>query len=90
VQAPSANRFEIRIIGKDAHAGAYPENGINAIHLAAKAMAGLILVGSMRNTCNIGWIEGGLATNIIPPLVTLRGEAGVTTKTSSSKSPPAL
>ena len=28
-----------------------------------------------ETTCNIGWIEGGLATNIIPPLVTLRGEA---------------
>jgi len=76
VQAPSANRFEIRIIGKDAHAGAHPEKGINAIHLAAKAMAGLTL-GRIdhETTCNIGWIEGGRATNIIPPLVTLRGEA---------------
>jgi len=76
VQAPSANRFEIRIIGKDAHAGAHPEKGINAIHLAGKAMAGLTL-GRIdhETTCNIGWIEGGRATNIIPPLVTLRGEA---------------
>lgn len=76
VQAPSANRFEIRVIGKDAHAGAHPENGLNAIHLAAKAMAGLTL-GRIdpETTCNIGWIEGGLATNIVPPLVTLRGEA---------------
>jgi len=53
-------RFEIRIIGKDAHAGAHPEKGINAIHLAAKAMAGLTL-GRIdhENHCNIGWIEGG-------------------------------
>jgi tripeptide aminopeptidase len=76
VQAPSANRFEIRIIGKDAHAGAHPEKGINAIHLAAKAMADLTLGRiDQETTCNIGWIEGGLATNIVPPLVTLRGEA---------------
>jgi len=76
VQAPSANRFEISVIGKDAHAGAHPEKGINAIHLAAKAMAGLTLGRiDQETTCNIGWIEGGLATNIIPPLVTLRGEA---------------
>jgi tripeptide aminopeptidase len=76
VQAPSANRFEIRIFGKDAHAGAHPEKGINAIHLAAKAMAGLTLGRiDQETTCNIGWIEGGLATNIIPPLVSLRGEA---------------
>lgn len=76
VQAPSANRFEIRVIGKDAHAGAHPEDGLNAIHLAAKAMAGLTF-GRIdpETTCNIGWIEGGLATNIVPPLVTLRGEA---------------
>jgi tripeptide aminopeptidase len=76
IQAPSANRFEIRLIGKDAHAGARPEEGINAIHLAAKAMAGLTIGRiDIETTCNIGWIEGGIATNVVPPLVTLRGEA---------------
>jgi tripeptide aminopeptidase len=76
VQAPSANRFEIRLIGRDAHAGAHPEKGINAIHLAAKAMAGLTIGRIDRETtCNIGWIEGGIATNVVPPLVSLRGEA---------------
>lgn len=75
VQAPSANRFELRVFGRDAHAGAHPEKGINAIHLAAKAMAGLAIGRIDRETtCNIGWIEGGLATNVVPPLVTLRGE----------------
>lgn len=76
VQAPSANRFEVLVIGRDAHAGAHPEKGINAIHLAAKAMAGLA-VGRIdqETTCNIGWIEGGVATNVVPPLVTIRGEA---------------
>lgn len=76
VRAPSANRFEIRLIGRDAHAGAHPEKGINAIHLAAKAMAGLTIGRiDQETTCNIGWIEGGIATNVVPPLVTLRGEA---------------
>ncbi len=76
VQAPAADRFEIAVIGRDAHAGAHPEKGINAIHLAAKAMAGLA-IGRIdhETTCNIGWIEGGLATNIVPPRVLLRGEA---------------
>jgi tripeptide aminopeptidase len=76
VQSPSSNRFEIRLFGKDAHAGAHPEKGINAIHLAAKAMAGLS-IGRIdpETTCNIGWIEGGLATNVVPPSVTIRGEA---------------
>ena len=76
VQSPSANRFEIRLFGKDAHAGAHPERGINAIHLAAKAMAGLAIGRiDQETTCNIGWIEGGIATNVVPPLVTIRGEA---------------
>jgi tripeptide aminopeptidase len=75
IQAPSANRFEIRLIGKDAHAGAHPEKGINAIHLAAKAMSELSIGRiDIETTCNIGWIEGGIATNVVPPLVTLRGE----------------
>jgi tripeptide aminopeptidase len=76
VQAPSANRFEIRVIGRDAHAGAHPEQGINAIHLAAKAMAELTIGRIDRETtCNIGRIEGGTATNVVPPLVILQGEA---------------
>jgi tripeptide aminopeptidase len=76
VQSPSANRFEIRLRGRDAHAGAHPEQGINAIHLAAKAMAGLAIGRIDRETtCNIGWIEGGIAANVVPALVTLRGEA---------------
>jgi tripeptide aminopeptidase len=76
VQAPSANRFEINLFGKDAHAGAHPEKGINAIHLAAKAMAGLT-IGRVdpETTCNIGRIEGGVATNVVPPFVRLKGEA---------------
>jgi tripeptide aminopeptidase len=75
VQSPAAERFEIRVIGRDAHAGAHPERGINAIHLAAKAMAGLTIGRIDRETtCNIGRIEGGTATNIVPPLVVLRGE----------------
>ncbi|WP_373499536.1 M20/M25/M40 family metallo-hydrolase [Desulfococcus sp.] len=74
-RAPAANRFEIRVHGKDAHAGAAPEKGINAILLASKAIARLDL-GRIdeETTCNIGTIEGGTATNIVPDRVTLRGE----------------
>lgn len=75
VQAPAANRFELEVIGKDAHAGAAPEKGINAIFIAAKAIAALRLGRIDRETtCNIGIIEGGLARNIIPKRVTIQGE----------------
>ena len=75
-RAPSANHLEFEIHGKDAHAGAAPEKGINAILLAGKAIADLEL-GRIdhETTCNIGIIEGGIATNIIPNLVTVKGEA---------------
>jgi len=74
-RAPSANRLEFKIHGKDAHAGAAPEKGINAILLASKAVAKLEL-GRIdhETTCNIGIIEGGRAINIVPNLVTVKGE----------------
>jgi len=75
-RAPSANRLEFRIHGKDAHAGAAPEKGINAIFLACKAVAELEIGRIDRETtCNIGMIEGGIAINIVPNLVTVKGEA---------------
>ncbi len=74
-RAPSANRLEFKIHGKDAHAGAAPEKGINAISLASKAVAKLE-IGRIdhETTCNIGIIEGGRAINIVPNLVTVKGE----------------
>jgi len=74
-RAPSANRFEFKVHGKDAHAGAAPEKGINAILLASKAIAQLEL-GRIdhETTCNIGVIEGGKAINMVPNLATVKGE----------------
>lgn len=75
LRAPAANRMAFKIHGKDAHAGSAPEKGINAIWLASKAIAG-ITVGRIdrETTCNIGVIEGGIATNIVPDTVTVKGE----------------
>ncbi|MBU8849812.1 MAG: M20/M25/M40 family metallo-hydrolase [Desulfobacterales bacterium] len=75
-KAPSANKITIKIYGKAAHAGAVPENGVNAIWIASKAIAGLNL-GRIdeETTCNLGTIKGGVATNIVPDFVEIRGEA---------------
>ncbi len=75
IRAPSANNMEFKIFGKAAHAGAHPEKGINAILLAAKAIAGLN-IGRIddETTCNIGSIEGGVATNIVPNFAHIKGE----------------
>jgi len=75
VGAPAANRITIEIKGIAAHAGLSPEKGINAIHLAAKAVARLKL-GRLdaESTANIGVIAGGAASNIIPESVVIKGE----------------
>jgi tripeptide aminopeptidase len=75
-RAPGCDHLEFKIHGKDAHAGASPEKGINAIWLASKAIAGIEKMGRIdpETTCNIGMIEGGIATNIVPNLVTVKGE----------------
>jgi tripeptide aminopeptidase len=75
-KAPGANKITIKIFGKAAHSGAEPENGINAILVASKAISGLKL-GRIdeETTCNLGTIKGGVATNIIPDFVEIHGEA---------------
>ncbi len=75
-RAPAANRLYIEISGKEAHAGIAPEAGVSAIEVAAHAIAGMRL-GRIdgETTANIGMIEGGQATNIIPRSVRLEGEA---------------
>ena len=75
-RAPAANRVELTVYGKDAHAGAEPEKGINAISIAGKAIAS-IESGRIdhETTCNIGLIKGGKATNIVPDFVTVNCEA---------------
>ncbi len=74
-RAPAAIRLELKLYGKDAHAGVAPEEGINAIFIASNAIAGLNL-GRIdhETTCNIGMVKGGIATNIVPNLVTIKGE----------------
>ena len=74
-RAPAANHIQFKVYGRDAHAGAAPEKGINAIQLAGRAISriGLGRIDE-ETTANIGLIEGGTATNIVPGLVTVAGE----------------
>jgi tripeptide aminopeptidase len=75
-KAPAANRMEFRVYGLEAHAGVCPEKGINAIKVAAEGIAEMQL-GRIdhETTANIGVVEGGMAVNIVPNQVVLRGEA---------------
>jgi len=75
-RAPAAYRIAFRVHGLEAHAGVCPERGISAIRVASEAIAAMRL-GRIdgETTANIGVIQGGLATNIVPNLVIVKGEA---------------
>lgn len=73
--APSIVPFTIVCRGRAAHAGFAPETGIHAVAMASAAIARLPL-GHVDDctTLNIGSIEGGGATNIVPETCTVQGE----------------
>ncbi len=83
IGATGGYRMKIKIRGLASHAGGHPEQGVSAIAIASLATAdlvergwhGLIEKGRNRGTSNIGVIEGGVATNVVPDLVTIRAEA---------------
>jgi tripeptide aminopeptidase len=75
-KAPSQDSIEIKITGRAAHAGVHPEKGINAIKVASSAISKM-RIGRIdsETTANIGIITGGVATNIVPDTVIIKGEA---------------
>jgi tripeptide aminopeptidase len=74
--APAANKMRFTLTGRESHAGIEPEKGVSAIVAAARGIAAMRL-GRIdhETTANIGTIQGGQATNIIPRQVVLEGEA---------------
>lgn len=76
INGPAQVKLEAKIAGKAAHAGTQPEEGVSAIVAAARAISQMKLGRVDEDTtANIGIIEGGRAINIIPDLVSLKGEA---------------
>ena len=74
-RAPACNHVQFTVAGLGAHAGAAPDKGINAIQLACKAISKMTLGQIDKDTtANIGVIEGGTATNVVPDLVVVAGE----------------
>jgi len=70
-----AKSFNVTIKGKAAHSGLAPEKGINSIAIAAQALS-QIKQGRIdaKTTANIGTINGGSATNVVPETTQLTGE----------------
>ena len=73
--SPSHITLDLIVEGKAAHAGLVPELGINAIVVAAKAIAG-ITSGRLddETTSNFGIINGGKGRNIVADRVEIKAE----------------
>jgi tripeptide aminopeptidase len=76
VAAPTYKRLIAEFAGREAHAGINPEDGRSAIAAAAAAVAGMKL-GRLdeETTANVGMIEGGIASNVVPGHCRILGEA---------------
>jgi tripeptide aminopeptidase len=75
VKAPSHDTFKATFRGQAAHAGVEPERGRSAIQAAAKAIA-VMELGRLddETSANIGIIQGGVGTNIVPDTCEVQGE----------------
>jgi tripeptide aminopeptidase len=73
--AVGCSLYQSAFIGKSSHAAVAPEQGVNSIHIAAKALS-KIQIGrhSSSMTSNIGMISGGEATNVVPDRCLVVGE----------------
>ena len=75
--------MQVDVTGIASHAGAHPEDGVNAAAIASLAIARLtqdgwhgdIQKGRNRGTSNIGAISGGEATNVVMPDLSIKAEA---------------
>jgi tripeptide aminopeptidase len=89
IGAVGADRWEVEILGRAAHAGAHPERGVSATAAAALALADVVRGGwfgkvvreGKEGTSNVGSVGGrdgrsaGEATNVVTDYVLVRGEA---------------
>lgn len=76
VSAPTLSELTAEFHGRAAHAGIEPERGRSAVVAAARAVAAMTL-GRIdeETTANVGLVEGGSATNVVPERCRLACEA---------------
>ena len=75
LQGPYSSKFHIEVIGHASHIGLNPEEGISAFLIAADILKSVKLGKLDDDTlANIGIIEGGEISSIIPGSVKMTGE----------------
>ncbi len=83
IGALGADRWEVDVLGRSAHAGAHPDHGVSATliasmaiqQVAARGYFGKIRKKAKRGTSNVGVIRGGEATNQVTDHVYVKGES---------------
>ncbi len=74
--APGRAVINAKIIGRKAHAGMAPEEGVSAVQAAAQGVAHMKLLRiDSETTANIGTFCCENPINIVPDLVVIKGEA---------------
>lgn len=75
-KTPYSCKGDLVFKGKAAHAGVCPKDGINALYVAAHAIVKMPNGYVNENTtCNMGVVEGGVATNIVMSEVKIKFES---------------
>lgn len=76
IKGPAQDKLTFKVFGRPAHAGVAPEEGISAIEVACAAISKMKLLRiDEETTANIGRIEGGSVTNIVPAEAVVFAEA---------------
>ncbi len=74
--APGQYKLKATVVGRRAHAGIAPEDGISAIQVLSEAISNMKLLRiDEETTANIGSINSQYATNIVPERADLMAEA---------------
>lgn len=74
--APGQYKLSAAVIGRRAHAGVAPEEGVSAIQVLCEAVANMKLLRiDEETTANIGRISADFPTNIVPDRAELLAEA---------------
>jgi tripeptide aminopeptidase len=83
IGALGADRWEVEVLGRAAHAAAHPDHGVSAALIASMAVAdvasrgyfGKIRVKGKRGVSNVGILRGGETTNQVTDHVYVKGES---------------
>ncbi|MBN2090488.1 M20/M25/M40 family metallo-hydrolase [candidate division KSB1 bacterium] len=75
MKTPTTIDFEIDFLGRPAHSGLSPQNGINAL-LMANEFINRFPLGKIddETVTNVGVIQGGNAVNVVPSNIKISGE----------------